>query len=295
VSSSEKIASDVRSTSDTDYAETGRDDVSDSASDTSEDSVLSFDDDGDDIPEESMVGGSERDADRERREQERLRIIESAGLHLKKEEPIPHVRPKRRPPPATPVNKRASMLSASAQSTSSAALPQSRPRHDRNVSRDSMTSLGPDAYDRYEAYLEKAKSIPVGRTRSHSDARPASVTMDKAGQLQIGSPSSSTFTLGSFSKESKLAGFMSKLSTPATPERRTTAAISGPISIVRVDEGEEDAPSHGMGPTWSSLVDAELLANIDDKERKRQEVGSQSDALIYVSDLFLLRPCSSSS
>jgi hypothetical protein len=104
--------------------------------------------------------------------------------------------------------------------------------------------------------------------------------MDKAGILQIGSPSSSTFTLGSFTKESKLAGFMSKLSTPATPERRTTGAISGPINIVRVDDGQEDAPSHGMGPTWSSLVDAELLANIDDKERKRQEVSTQSSSVL---------------
>lgn len=277
-----KSATDVKSTSDSDPAgtlDTGLDDSSDSASDTSEDSVLSFDDD--DIPEEAMVGGPERDAERERREQERLRIIESAGLHLKKEEPIPHARPKRRPPPAAPVNKRASIASTSAQSTSSLALPQTRPKHDRNFSRDSMTSLGPDAYDRYEAYLEKAKNIPVGRTRSHSDARPASGAIDKAGSLQIGSPSSSTFTLGSFTKESKLADFMSKLSTPATPERRTTTAISGPISIVRVDDGQEDAPSHGMGPTWSSLVDAELLANIDDKERKRQEVSRRVESALY--------------
>lgn len=244
---------------------------SDSASDTSEDSVLSFDHD---TPEETPNGSHDREAERERREQERLRILQSAGLHLTKAPAgESSERVKRRPPPAKPVNKKGSAAVITAQPAMGLAVPEGRPAHNRTVSKDSMSSLGPDAYDRYEAYLERAKAIPQNRGRSHSDVRPPSITaLDKIGPMQIGSPSSSTFALGSFSKESKLAGFMNKLSTPVTPDRRSTASISGPISIVRVDDGHEDAPTHGMGPTWSSLVDGELLQNIDDKERKRQEV-----------------------
>lgn len=247
-------------------------DFSDSASDTSEDSVLSFDDETE--TQEEVT--AQHDRERSRKEQERMRIIESAGLRLKQEPAgATPARTKRRPPPATPTPKRFSTLSG--QSTSSLALPPQRPNHGRAASRNSVTSLGPDAYDRYEAYLEKAKNIPMNRARSQSDVRPPSMTAnDKVAPMQIGSPSSSTFTLGSFSRESKLAGFMNKLSTPATPERKSTAAISGPINIVRLEEGDDNIPSHGLGPTWSSLVDSELLANLGEKERKRQEVSSSA-------------------
>lgn len=270
---------------------------SDSASDTSEDSVLSFDHD---TPEENPDGNLEREVERERREQERQRILESAGLHITKDASgNPSERPKRRPPPARPVpsdSRTKKVPSTPTQQSQGLAIPESRPTHDRSVSRDSMNSLGPDAYDRYEAYLERAKAIPANRARSHSDVRPPSMTaIDKSGTMQIGSPSSSTFTLGSFSKESKLAGFMNKLSTPATPDRRSTASISGPINIVRVDEGPEDEPTHGMGPTWSSLVDGELLQNINDKERKRQEVGLCTFSFTRGILMFRSRPCSNSS
>lgn len=264
-------------TSENDTTVVQLDDSSDSASDTSEDSVLSFDDETETQEEDTV----QHDRERSRKEQERMRIIESAGLRLKQEPAgAPAIRAKRRPPPATPVAKRLSTMSG--QSTSSLALPPQRPNHGRAASRNSVTSLGgPDAYDRYEAYLEKAKNIPLNRTRSQSDARPPSMTAnDKITPMQIGSPSSSTFTLGSFSRESKLAGFMNKLSTPATPDRKSTAAISGPINIVRLEEGDNsNTPSHGLGPTWSSLVDSELLTNLGDKERKRQEVTSMLDAV----------------
>ncbi|GHJ86190.1 hypothetical protein NliqN6_2592 [Naganishia liquefaciens] len=247
-----------------------RDTDIDSASDTSEDSVLSFDRD---TPEQTPDAPREREVERQRREQERLRILESAGLHVTKDgsgQTGPRV--KRRPPPAKPVNKTSESAKTAGPPLPNPVVTENRPRHDRAISRESMVSLGPDAYDRYEAYLEKAKAISQNRARSQSDVRPPSITvLDKTMPMQIGSPASSTLTLGSLSKESKLAGFMNKLSTPATPDRRSTASISGPIHIVRVDEEADDAPTHGMGPTWSSLVDAELLQNINDKERKRQE------------------------
>lgn len=267
-----------------------QDEDSDTASDTSEDSVLSFDRD---TPEETPDDKHEREAERERREQERLRILESAGLRVTKGgSGQTGERVKRRPPPAKPVNKRSKLTKAEEQPPLTPGGQEHRPRHDRAISRDSTVSLGPDAYDRYEAYLERAKAIPQNRARSHSDVRPTSMTaLDKTATMQIGSPSSSTFTLGSLSKESKLAGFMNKLSTPATPDRRSTASISGPISIIRVNEEQEDAPIHGMGPTWSSLVDSELLQNINDKERKRQEVSEDHHNSISCSSTFLQRPC----
>ncbi|KAJ9093736.1 hypothetical protein QFC21_006332 [Naganishia friedmannii] len=267
VASADTVIQSSNATSENDTNVVQFNDFSDSASDSSEDSVLSFDGETETQEEDT----AQHDRERSRKERERMRIIESAGLHLKQEPAgAPPARAKRRMPPAAPTAKRFSTMSG--QSTSSLALPPQRPNYGRAASRNSVTSLGPDAYDRYEAYLEKAKNIPLNRTRSQSDARPPSMTAnDKVAPMQVGSPSSSTFTLGSFSRDSKLAGFMNKLSTPATPDRKSTATISGPINIIRMEEGDDNTPSHGMGPTWSSLVDSELLANLGDKERKRQE------------------------
>jgi hypothetical protein len=57
----------------------------------------------------------------------------------------------------------------------------------------------------------------------------------------------------------------------STAEKRTTPAISGPVSIVRVEEGQSSEEPSGP-TTWSSLVDPELLKNISPQERKHQEV-----------------------
>lgn len=231
---------------------------------SSEDSALSFDDDdnSDDDGEAAM-----------RREEARMRVMQAAGLQLRREPPgVPakarDVRRRRAPPPA-PISRKDSAQSVTP-STLSSGPPSPRPT---------------DAYDRYQEMLEKAAIAP-NRARAHSDARkprPAS-TVSLGAPDGIPGPSTPPST-------GRLTGFMSRMlqQAPSTPERKLPA-ISGPMTIAADDdEVDEDAPS-SSGPTWSSVVDPSVLETMSDRERKRQEAIFELIATegAYVRDLQLI-------
>lgn len=235
-------------------------DVDGNESDSSDDSVLSYEDDEEDSQ-----------AKKDQRETERQRVLEAAGLRIKKERPsVPVRRPtktKREPPPAPMRRTRSSTLSAVTDSSRSS--PPIKP---------SRAAPMPDAYDRYEAYLEKAKTAPeLTRGRSQSDVRPSSMLSNGSGGAistnGLQSPSQSSFNVLPIPqpKESRLAGFMSKVTGQTATDKRVIPLISGPVisgPAVDHDEPQEE----GFGLTWGSLVDPSLLENLSARDRKRQEV-----------------------
>lgn len=249
---------------------------------SSEDSALSFWED--DTDEEAAA----------HREDARQRAMDAAGLKLRREPPgIPPKRPeprRRRAPPSIPLNRHVTMPAAAATThrqevglpgyDNPATVEASATAHDS----EPLASLGlrpTDAYDRYEAYLEKANTVVVAapaakRTRSQSDVRPHSVVSLAPTEAPSSSTWSATAT-GAGVGSGRLAGLMSRMKQGQTSgtERRITPAISGPICVTVADfdtaTDQEDA-SRIAGPTWSSLVDPSILETMSDRERKRQEV-----------------------
>lgn len=230
---------------------------------SSDDSYLSYFDDSDDDDHEE-----ETQAARNQREQARNEVLQAAGLSVRRPPPgVPGPRkPRRRAPPQPPASHGPEIPA------STPPMPAAKPRTHISGS----VASGPDAYDRYEAYLAKAADA-TSRARSQSDARPTSVVPSSPGfgLAAPASPSSSSFAgPSSVGKEGMLAGFVSRISAGAsqsTGERRATPAISGPVNVVRVDDSQGSGDASGP-TTWSSLVDAELLKNISPQERKHQEV-----------------------
>ncbi len=255
------------------------DDVSDSRSDTSVDSYLSFDED--EFPSGKTTDELVRE--REDREKERLKLLQAAGLQLQREPSgVPARRsaprgPRRRPPPAP--RQRSATLSQEAP-----------PKLARTISSPTSPSapLPPlqgdsrqvDAYDRYSSYLEESRARPTGgRARSHSDVRlsqPRPTSVISLTSL-TGRADTPPLTSTSPAKDSagRLSGFMSRMRAQPPAERRITPIISGPMTSTSASQqtGTEGDRSTSFGQTWSSLVDASVLETISPKERKRQEVG----------------------
>ncbi len=264
----------------------------DNDSDSSDDSYLSFEE------EETDPSKSEQalEADREQREQERLKVLAAAGLQLRREPPgVPSRRAtqrRRRPPPAAPLARnRSSTLTLDPATTSSrsspglglAALPPPSPKLE-------------DAYDRYSTYLEESRARPTsGRARSQSDVRTSqprpvsTISVNSLNKGEVNSPLSASMTSGSPAKASGsgLSGFMSRMLAQPTPERRTTPLISGPMTVGPLDASSGDrGPSPSFGQTWSSLVDASVLETMGNQERKRQEVGIAQGVCLMSADAF---------
>ena len=244
-------------------AEVDNDDDEGSSSD---DSFLSYFDDSDDDDHEE-----ETQAARDQREQARNAVLQAAGLSVRRPPPgVPGPRkPRRRAPPQPPATEPQGL---SAGPFLSPPLPAAKPRDQEVV----PVGSGPDAYDRYEAYLAKTADA-TSRARSQSDARPVSLapSSPRPGSAVQTPPATSSSAIPlSSGREGKLAGFVSRISAGASQtvgDRRTTPAISGPVSVVRVEDGQSSGESSGP-TTWSNLVDAELLKNITPQERKHQEV-----------------------
>jgi hypothetical protein len=242
-------------------------DDDDDGNSSSDDSYLSYFDDSED--DEHV---EESQAAKDQREQARNAVLQAAGLSVRRPPPgVPGPKkPRRRAPPQPPISDVPS--EPSARTANIPPTPPPRP-DDRDID---PVGGGPDAYDRYEAYLAKAADV-ASRARSQSDARPASLAPSSPGLSSAvrASPSGSSSGVPlSAGSQGRLAGFVNRISastSQSTADKRTTPAISGPVSIVRVEEGQSSGEPSGP-TTWSSLVDPELLKNISPQERKHQEV-----------------------
>lgn len=192
-------------------------------SDEDEDSSLSDNEGGEDPDSE----------DGQKREAERLRVLEAAGLRITTD-PTTVGRPRpsrRRKPPAAPARRPQSMISEGETS---------RPRPDSMVS---ISSLPPspapestprleDAYDRYEAMMTAQKVNPGASQTSPIEPALPSLPEDTPSPTTPTSPTpSSSTTVGG--REGRLSQMMAKITAsvaPLAPEpkRLSISSISGP-------------------------------------------------------------------
>ena len=238
---------------------------------SSDDSYLSYFDDSDDDDQETQAA-------RDQREQARQAILESAGLSVRRPPPgVPGPKKtRRREPPKPPSNIRQEDRPASPARDIQSIPPPLPPPKPIKTTAPNDKALQPDAYDRYEAYLAETTEN-ASRARASSDARPPAILPNSpsAGSGGLASPSASSFVGSSSFKDTRLGGLVSRIggnAAQSSSERKLTPAISGPVSVIRLEEVTEGDARTGPA-TWSSLVNAELRENITPQERKHQEVG----------------------
>lgn len=266
---------------------------SDSSGD-SETEYLSFDD----SDEEDQETEEQHRIEREARASERERVLEAAGLIVRKDErrPPPKIPRKHRPPPAVP-----DRLAIITEPASDKAKELASASHDFT---ESIVYVN-DAYERYEAF----KQSQLNRLSVASSVEITPSPTVTSPTLSVGfSASKADSSEGRFSD--KLRDFLGRSKTPE--ERRTNLTISGPISgpiLAREPSPVTSENSTGFGAvsryqysdtygsayllkSWASLVDKSALDGIPPQERRRQEVCRQASRETHnITDL--CRPSSS--
>lgn len=271
----------------------------DDGEDSEADSVLSFwSDDGEsdsETPAESDAAAKEeeerehKDSERKRREAERQKHLDAAGLKIRRAAPGVPSRPRRRPAPAVPV--RREHPKHDVEQNGGANAPEHEHEHEHAAGAEAPIQVE-DAYARYEAFLAEAKSKPPARRNSHVPKVHSEIVLPTSPTATTSAPQSAT---------QKLTGFISRMTgtgqqaaprpTPVISRPVSSGPISAPQAPMPPDDGDDDdAFAQGFGQTWSSLVDASVLATMDDQERKRQEAMFELIATetTYVADVQLL-------
>lgn len=286
--------------------------LDDDGASSSDDSVLSWWSDEEEDSEGEL--DHDKEIERKRREEERLKMLATAGLKLRREPPgIPNRAERkvsrRRPAPAAPTQRRRHAPPVPLQPTST---------DEDNVvpiTPDESSPVDPppeqelqDAYARYEQFVAQSKSAN-SRPRSSTIQRPSSqvVTPQLTGtRVTPTSPTASSTHLstGKIEGGGRLTGFFSRIMAPSETPKRVTPAISGPLGpIMKIDTPMRDGTSaedsadtnavgeeEDVGKTWSSLVDPAVLQSMDERERKRQEAIYEfiTTEAAYVRDLQLM-------
>lgn len=245
-------------------------------SDDSDTEYLSFDD----SDREYQETEEQRRVEREARASERERVLEAAGLIVRKDErrPPPKTPRKHRPPPAVPDRLAIITELASEKDKGLPSVP---------ASQDGTESVlyVNDAYERYEAF--KQSQLNRVSVASSVEITPSPTVASPTLSVAF-STSKADSSEGRFSD--KLRDFLGRSRTPE--ERRTNLTISGPISgpiltrepspavgetsaafgAVSCDQASNIHASAHLPKSWASLVDKSALDGIPPQERKRQEV-----------------------
>lgn len=241
-------------------------------SDDSDAKYLSFDD----SDEEDQETEERRRSERQARASERERVLEAAGLIVRKDErrPPPKIPRGHRPPPAVP--DRLTIITEPA-SDKVKVLPSVPAPHDGT---ESIMYVN-DAYERYEAF----KQSQLNRLSVASEVEFTPSPTVTSPTLSVAFSTTKTDSSeGRFSD--KLRDFLGRSKTPE--ERRANLIISGPI-LTREPTPVASENSAAFGAvscdqdsyidslvhpqkSWASLVDKSALDGIPPQERKRQEV-----------------------
>ena len=291
-------------------------------SSSSEDSMLSFWSDDDSEDEESMTepedpttsgpttrkadvkeGKEEKKEEKKKREEDRSKVLEQAGLKLRREAPGIPVKNRRRAPDAPGKKRRAAP-----------GLPPSRGADSKNTGERGGEERGNgdgekegqldtlDAYARYENYLAQSQAQlnqprPQPQPTSPPQPTPGNLTPTRPGR------SASIISQPSSTGGGRFSGLISRIMAPSTSSDSQVPRKS--ISIVRVDsDAGDDSGKEKGGGTWTSLVDPSVLGTMSDVERKRQEVSPRagvpsfyapyhylpSSLFIILNPLFLTQP-----
>jgi hypothetical protein len=265
-------------------------------SSSSEDSMLSFWSDDDSGDEESMTEpedpatssavtqkGTEKEEKKEekkKREEDRSKVLEQAGLKLRREAPGIPVKNRRRAPDAPGKKRRAAPGLPSSRSDKGSKSRTEQGEVGGNergdVEKDGQLDTL-DAYARYENYLAQSQAqLNQPRPQPQAPVQPTSpqaisgsITPTRAGR------SASIISQPSSTGGGRFSGLISRIMAPSTSSDSQPARKS--ISIVRVESdagGDNDGKERGGG-TWTSLVDPSVLGTMSDVERKRQEVSKR--------------------
>ncbi|KAI0628815.1 hypothetical protein C8Q77DRAFT_1281081 [Trametes polyzona] len=250
-----------------DPAESSDDDnSSDSGSDyvTATDSDSDADDSDDDEEEQSEEA---RKQERQARAAERQRVLEAAGLIIKKESQPPprpaRTRSHRRRRPAPAVPPRSPQIPSSP-------LKELPPVPESESANNSLRL--DDAFERYEAYRQN--HLALNRLSVASFESGTSTTSPQSSTFTIGPPPSLS-TSASTSEEPRSHGFLSFFNRSRTPandgETRTMPVISAPILQREPSPAPGEGGDSAFGSSWASLVDKSALEEIPTTERRRQE------------------------
>jgi hypothetical protein len=246
---------------------------------------LSFDD----SVEEDHEKEEQHRLEKEARASERQRVLEAAGLIVRKDErrPPPKIPHKHRSPPAVPDRLTVITEPASDKDKELPSVP---------ASQDDAESIMyvNDAYERYEAFKQsQTNRLSVA---SSFEVVPSPTVTSPTLSVAV-SMSKTDSSEGRLSD--KLRDFLGRSKTPE--ERRANLTISGPISgpiltrehspatsenstafgAVSHDQGSGIHASTHPLKSWASLVDKSALDEIPPKERKRQEVCRQASSETY--------------
>jgi hypothetical protein len=234
---------------------------------------------------DAKEGKEEKKEEKKKREEDRSKVLEQAGLKLRREAPGIPVKNRRRAPDAPGKKRRAAPGLPPSKGAGS------RPGTGDRVGNDQGERDGEkegqldtlDAYARYENYLAQSQA-QLNQPRqqpqptSPPQPTPGSLTPTRSGR------SASIISQPSSTGGGRFSGLISRIMAPSTSSDSQAPRKS--ISIVRVesDAGDDSGKEKGGG-TWTSLVDPSVLGTMSDVERKRQEVSN-----CWESELFLILP-----
>jgi len=214
------------------------------------------------------------------REEDRSKVLEQAGLKLRREAPGIPVKNRRRAPdapgkkrraaPSLPASRKGGGASSRVEKGDDAGKGDGE--HDEEREGEKLDTL--DAYARYENYLARSQArlnqprptpTPARPISPQTLSSPSNTTRPARSTSIISQPSSTGGGSGRFS------GLISRIMAPSTSEPSQPRKS---ISIVRVesDQGGDSGEKEKGGGTWTSLVDPSVLGTMSDMERKRQEV-----------------------
>ena len=232
-------------------------------------------------------GKEEKKEEKKKREEDRSKVLEQAGLKLRREAPGIPVKNRRRAPDAPGKKRRAAPGLPPSKGAGSSTGQGESTVNDQGDGGDGEMDTH-DAYARYENYLAQSQAqLNQPRPQPHlptptspTQPIPGNLTPTRTGRSAstISQPSSTSTSTGG----GRFSGLISRIMAPSTSESQ---APRKSISIVRVesDAGGDDGGKEKGGGTWTSLVDPSVLTTMSDVERKRQEVSERTGLNIYSS------------
>ncbi|GAA5873711.1 hypothetical protein JCM3774_000147 [Rhodotorula dairenensis] len=222
-----------------------------------------------DIDSDEGTDSGDEGASSKAREAERLRVLEAAGLLVKPAsvEATPKRRP-RRPPPARPVRHRPESTFVTDTPFQEAAQP--RAEDDDPPAPEEQEERIEDAYDLYQRAMREQDPPALPPTTLHA---PPALEYEEPSPPPTPSLLSAT-SVGSNLKETwhtTTSGIFNRRSRSSTVGEKSRPVISAPLAP-QGDSAETSNRASGIfGSSWSSLVDESALADLPDRERKRQE------------------------
>jgi hypothetical protein len=216
----------------------------------------------DDEDESSLDDSDEQDGEAsQRREAERLRVLEAAGLKIKIDAPGT-ARRQRRPPPSVPTRRPQSIVSLGSSSLDDVnRADRPLPTIPNSLNGSSATPAPPsppaiqteDAYDRYQAFLESQRNQPPPPLPVQRLLTPTSPPVLTSPELETSSTSGGLLSSG-------LSSLMSRIKTSssgATPERArrpSSIVVSSPMSAANGTSSPSSSSVSKMGTPAQSNV-----------------------------------------